>query len=183
MFTHVAQRLASPGPVPFGDLLTTAATWLLVGGAGWAALVGVAALVEAGTDGRFRATAWVGCPPRLRRTVLALAGLALAASPGVASATGPSVPGQRRSVPDHVISVLPVPARPVGAARTDPRVVVRPGDTLWHLAAAGLPAHATAARVCERVVLLHHLNRDVIGPDPDLIRPGQRLVLPRPTTS
>lgn len=172
----------------FDDLLTVIATWLLVGCCCWAALICTAAVVEAATGGRLRATAWVGCPPALRRTVLALAGAALVASPGHAyatSSTSASSPaaGSRRSAPQQVLPVLPVPARPLGAARVGPRIVVRPGDTLWQLAAARLPATATAAHVCEQVERLHHRNRDLIGPDPDLIHPGQRLVVPHPISS
>jgi nucleoid-associated protein YgaU len=60
-------------------------------------------------------------------------------------------------------------------------VVVRPGDTLWDLARAGLPAGADDAAVAGRVREIHDANRAVIGPDPDLIRPHQRLRMPATT--
>ena len=69
-------------------------------------------------------------------------------------------------------------------------VEVRPGDTLWAIAAADLaarqatssPALADVAAYWPRV---YALNRAVIGPDPAVIEPGQRLRLPAtpaPTT-
>ena len=62
-------------------------------------------------------------------------------------------------------------------------VEVRPGDTLWAIAAAALaargptatPALADVAAYWPRV---YALNRAVIGPDPAVIEPGQRLRLP-----
>ena len=60
-----------------------------------------------------------------------------------------------------------------------------PGDSLWALAAADLPDGASVAEVDERWREIHAANRDVIGDDPDLIRPGQQLRLPpgRPSTT
>lgn len=58
-------------------------------------------------------------------------------------------------------------------------VVVRRGDSLWVIAARHLPArtgHAAVARAWPR---WYAANRDVVGSDPDLIRPGQRLRAPR----
>jgi len=95
--------------------------------------------------------------------------------------------------PEPGIAGLPLPDRATGPAHEDPisavvhpharrTVVVRAGDCLWRLAAADLPDRASAARVTARWHAIHRLNAEVIGPDPDLIRPGQRLALPpRPT--
>ena len=57
-------------------------------------------------------------------------------------------------------------------------VVVRPGDTLWAIARADLPRHADEGAIARRVREIHQANRSVIGPDPDLIRPHQRLRMP-----
>ena len=57
-------------------------------------------------------------------------------------------------------------------------VVVEAGDCLWHLAAADLPRDAGPAEIAARWQAIYRLNRAVIGADPDLIHPGQRLVLP-----
>ncbi len=56
-------------------------------------------------------------------------------------------------------------------------LVVRPGDTLWALAEQDLPAPATDRQVSARWRAVYRRNRGVIGPDPDLIRPGQVLKL------
>ncbi len=67
-------------------------------------------------------------------------------------------------------STLSVAAAPKAAARPVSRYAVRPGDTLSGIAArfavrGGWPA-------------LYAANRPLIGPDPDVIRPGTVLVLP-----
>lgn len=61
-------------------------------------------------------------------------------------------------------------------------VVVTPGDTLWSLAGRTLPPGASPQQVERRWREIYAANREVVGADPDLIRPGQRLVLP-PTTA
>jgi resuscitation-promoting factor RpfA len=62
--------------------------------------------------------------------------------------------------------------------RSTDEVVVLRGDTLWAIAARALPADATDADVAAEVQRWHAANADVIGADPDLIRPGQVLVAP-----
>jgi resuscitation-promoting factor RpfA len=57
-------------------------------------------------------------------------------------------------------------------------VVVHRGDTLWDIAARHLGEHATDQDVAEEWPRWYAVNRDLIGGDPDLIRPGQRLVVP-----
>jgi hypothetical protein len=54
---------------------------------------------------------------------------------------------------------------------------VRVGDTLWDIGRALIHSKDDAA-IAAYVQRLHQLNRDVIGDDPDLILPGQRLQLP-----
>lgn len=160
-------------PHDFSELITVPAHWLLVACAAWGALLCAAALVEVATSGRLRATSWVGCPPVLRRVLLAGLGAMLAVAPGPATAFAsprePSTPA----------STLPPPARTLGPTppSTD-RLRVRPGDTLWHLAVVRLSRGASAAEVCQAVERLHRRNSEVIGPDPDLLLPGQLLVVP-----
>lgn len=62
--------------------------------------------------------------------------------------------------------------------RTDAQVVVRRGDTLWDLAAAHLPPGATDTEIATEWQRWYAANRTVIGPDPDLILPGQVLTVP-----
>jgi hypothetical protein len=167
---------ATEGPT-FDDVLVTGAWWLLVGCACWSLLVCAAVTLEAATSGRLRASVWVGCPPSWRRALLAGLGVALATSPchGAAASSGL----RSRDPADHHRAAslpLPVPARPAGAAR--PQVVVGVGDSLWRLAQARLPDAAAHSDVAQLVDRLYSSNRTVIGPDADLIRPGQRLTVP-----
>lgn len=57
-------------------------------------------------------------------------------------------------------------------------VVVRSGDTLWSIAARHLGPDASPEDIAAEWPRWHQANRDLIGPDPDLIRPGQELVAP-----
>jgi nucleoid-associated protein YgaU len=72
---------------------------------------------------------------------------------------------------------------PAAAPAAAPGVVrVEPGDCLWTIAARRLP-HATANRVAVVWPRWWRTNRRVIGADPDLVRPGQRLRPPALTRS
>jgi nucleoid-associated protein YgaU len=57
-------------------------------------------------------------------------------------------------------------------------VVVSVGDTLWEIAAQQLGPQSTIEETAAAWPAIYSLNRDLIGPDPDVIEPGQRLVLP-----
>lgn len=57
-------------------------------------------------------------------------------------------------------------------------VTVRQGDTLWDIAARHLGHQATDTDVAEEWPRWYAANRDLIGPDPDLIQPGQLLLAP-----
>ncbi|GGL85955.1 hypothetical protein GCM10011594_02070 [Nakamurella endophytica] len=69
----------------------------------------------------------------------------------------------------------PMPGRPVVAGAGTGEVVVLRGDTLWAIAARHLPADAGDARIDAEWRRWYVANRDVVGPDPELILPGQRL--------
>jgi nucleoid-associated protein YgaU len=60
--------------------------------------------------------------------------------------------------------------------------VVKPGDSLWELAGAELGPAAADSAVASRWPQWYAANRAVIGPDPDLILPGQVLRIPAPAT-
>ena len=130
----------------------------------WACLVSACVVVEVWRARR------QGRRVRLRQVVLTCCGVALAVPVGQASAD------------DRGLAGLPMPDRAIGPARHHappaPSVVVRPGDCLWHLAARDLPVGATHQQVTTRWRAIYRLNRALIGPDPDVIEPGQRLVLP-----
>ncbi len=82
----------------------------------------------------------------------------------------------------HDLTGLQLPDRPVAAAPSPAAdtaaVVVRRGDTLWAIAARSLPPGASAADIARACARWHAANRDVIGDDPNLIFPMQRLVPP-----
>jgi len=135
----------------------------------WGWLQSMAAVLDAWRGAVVRTRSGV-----VRRCVLTACGVALA--------------GAALSAPAHAdtdpLDGLSLPDRPAGSAHP-PRaraVVVHGGDTLWALAEAGLPRRAGPVAIAARSVRIHRLNRGVIGPDPDLILPGQVLRLPRPTT-
>ena len=121
-----------------------------------------------------------GVPAPLRRVVLAACGVALAG--GLVAGPTHATPGRPHEdrVADPVVLVgLPLPDRPTAPPPVEPTVVVAPGDTLWAIAARTLGPDASAAEIDATWRRLYDLNRAVIGSDPDLIRPAQRLeVLP-----
>lgn len=188
-------------------LLTLAAAvgcWLCYG---WLMLA-VAATVLASLPGRLGAMAGAVADrltPVAARQALRLAlGLAVAAGPaavgagaGVAHAAAPSARTATAS-PD-VLPDLDRPAgqpaldRPAGepveerraGARRDSSpvaagrvVVVRPGDTLWGIAAERLGPAARDCDIAAEWPRWYAANRAEIGPDPDLLMPGQRLRRP-----
>ena len=57
-------------------------------------------------------------------------------------------------------------------------VVVHRGDTLWGIVARHLGSHASDAEVAQAWPRWYAANREVIGDDPDLIKPGQILHAP-----
>ncbi len=79
-----------------------------------------------------------------------------------------------------------VPATPIPVPTTTPAplpdpsraYMVRPGDCLWNIAASQLPANATNATIDRAWRAIYAANRDAIGGDPNLIRPGLALTLP-----
>lgn len=54
---------------------------------------------------------------------------------------------------------------------------VKPGDSLWDIAEKALRTK-DARRIARYWPKLHRLNRDVIGANPNLLQPGQKLRLP-----
>lgn len=56
---------------------------------------------------------------------------------------------------------------------------VRPGDSLWRIAASRLPHGTSDAEITACWRAIYRENRDIIGADPGLIHPGQVLVIPR----
>ena len=127
-----------------------------------------------------------GIPAGVRSALLVLGGAAIAgglASPVVAAGQGPAGPHvlaglrlpERVAVAPAAVAVAPAAVAAPISSPTETAVEVAPGDTLWDIAARRLGAGASWPAI-------YALNRDVIGPDPGVIRPGQRLVLPSGST-
>ncbi|MFJ6418238.1 LysM peptidoglycan-binding domain-containing protein [Paeniglutamicibacter sp. NPDC091659] len=77
----------------------------------------------------------------------------------------------------HRIS-LPLQRLLGGGTRKSQEVVVRPGDTLWSIAARHLDPEATSGDIAESWPRWYAANRELIGPNPDRLAVG--LVLTEP---
>lgn len=201
-FLRVSSLLAADGPasltaLPLDQVLAgLCATALLVGSTwllGSTALVALTRLAGTFAPGssliaRCARAAERSCPAVARAAVVTLLGLtvgtttvgpALAdsghaapgASPGIASLTG-------LPLPDRAVGAGPATSTARAGVESRPReVVVRPGDSLWSIAEGLLGPAADDAEVTAAWHRLHRANRSRVG-DPDLIRPGQHLVVP-----
>ena len=86
--------------------------------------------------------------------------------------------------PGFIPHRVPLPlARLAGATtRTLEEVVVRPGDSLWAIAARHLPSGAGPEDIAAAWPLWFAANRRLIGPDPDRLEVGMVLQVPRPAS-
>lgn len=84
------------------------------------------------------------------------------------------LPAARGHPPQAAVALL---AR---GTEEDHLVTVRQGDTLWSIAAERLPGSPTVEQVVQTWPRWYAANRQLIGPDPDLILPGQQLRAPSP---
>ncbi|MCW2774689.1 MAG: hypothetical protein JWN91_3015 [Nocardioides sp.] len=171
---------APTAPEPsFDRLLVLVCAGAALVAVAWLWLLTTAVVAEAL---RGRPRSMPGVPGPLRRLVLtacgvaALAGLAAPAHASPAEVHRDHTP-QTAAV---VIAGLPLPDRAVASPdRAHPGVVeVRPGDTLWAIAQRELGPQADDAAITARWHEIYEVNRTVIGADPDLIQPAQRLRLP-----
>jgi nucleoid-associated protein YgaU len=185
------------------DVLVASAAGLLAWSVwAWGALgllLTAASAVPGAIGAAAQALLHVALPAGARRSAAVLLGIGLGISaplagvvlPGVASSASAALAVQ--DVPDWPASAqtwTPVPdwpaaGAPAPAATAPPgdRVVVR-GDCLWHIAAdslSGQPGRPPDdAEVAVAVDAWWHANADVIGPDPDVLLPGQVLRAPAP---
>lgn len=168
------------------SLVRGTAAVLLLGCALWWWAATTAVLVGAARGRRLRPR---GCPRWLHRVVLGALGVAVTGGLAMPALAVDGAGAAASSV--EVVRGLPYPDRaevePVARPALSevrrpptPSHVVRPGDTLWTLAARDLSPAASAAEITDRWRLIYRLNRAAIGPDPDLIVPGTSLELPTP---
>jgi nucleoid-associated protein YgaU len=166
--------------------LTLTAGSALPGLAGGAARLAVHVVLPAGA--RRSAALLLGLGLGVAAPVLGVADPALAPVASAAAPAGVDVPDW----PVPAADSAPVPDWPTGTesapeAAADPsgggRVVVR-GDCLWHIAADSLLGELgrlpTEGETATAVHAWWRANADVIGPDPDLLLPGQVLRPPGP---
>lgn len=179
---------SSAGSAQFSDLLVALCAAGLLLALAWLWVVTTVTVGEL-LNGRLR----TGGGATRRLVLLACGAAMLAGASAPASATG----GDGASVlaglslPERSVASTSAPARhpdPPAAATPSPTAVtaghqdnvhvVRPGESLWSIAAS----HTHPSDVDARWRAIWLANRDLIGPDPDLILPGQQLRLPTPPT-
>ena len=157
--------------------------------------------------GLLRGRAGSGRRPRVgavRGVVLAACGVAVLGSTTTAATAAPPAPGLPAVATDadtgpdaprsgrRLLDGLPLPDRATGRLPArEPRAArppvdpgrpdhhrVHPGDCLWTIAALHLGPGATPTEIAAYWRRVHAVNAAVIGPDPDLVHPGQVLQLP-----
>ncbi len=185
-------------------VVTSMLGWLLVG---WLALGLLATLSSElpGGTGRLAGRAAKVLLPATLRQLVALSlgvGLVTGAAPAAladdtrgrpapsesvdwpvrpsATPQGPTAPrpAEPTGTADRHGAADPTGSGPADAGQRGGTVQVRAGDCLWTLAADRLPPGASDARIAGAVLDWYSRNRTVIGPDPDLILPGQQLIPP-----
>lgn len=177
-----------PDLVTGGCALTLAACWL------WAVVAAGAVALDAVRTAHGRtscASARVRSPRLVHVVVLTVLGLGYGAAPVLADPAGDAVPPpDRLAAIERLLPIgtgLPLPDRRLGPAGdhapadSPARQAVHrvgPGDSLWSIARGLLGPTAGAAEVDAAWRRLAATNRDVVGDDPDLIRPGQTLRVP-----
>ena len=169
----------------FEDLLVAIAAATLVACLGWLWVI-TTATVAGLLNGR-------SCEARglTRHLVLMACGIAV-----VAGVSGPALASSGSG--ETTLAGLPLPDRAVADAPKEPwtgrsqaqardqaqarstndlgdLITVRAGDSLWSIARAELGPGAGDREIDTRWRALYAANRSEIGPDPDLVRPGQRL--------
>jgi resuscitation-promoting factor RpfA len=184
-----------------GALLWLTALWLMLG-----LLVTLASRLAGRPDGLLEALSRRITPALIRRLVTTATGASLVFTPTTAigapmaprallttigaampgSPTGPSVTSSRAaetapSLPLETTPLLPAestPGPPLDPAPPAGTVLVKPGDSLWRITAQRLGPSATDGQIAVGWPYWYWANRQVIGRDPNLLRPGERLAVP-----
>ncbi|WP_298756531.1 LysM peptidoglycan-binding domain-containing protein [uncultured Nocardioides sp.] len=185
----VAADLRVAGDADLETWLVAVAAAALVLAACWAsAVTGVVCLQVA----RRAPVPRAGVPAPVRRLLLRACGVAVAGglAGGLVLTPAGATPGSLERERPTPAATPSAPAAPSASsapasAPADRVVVVRPGDSLWRIAEAELLRRTgRAASVADVAALwprIHAANRALVGPDPDLVRPGVPLTMPAPS--
>lgn len=183
-----------------GSLTLLLAAWLAVG----IAVTALATATSGRSGARVRRMAQRLTPGVLGQLTALVLGVGLTVSCVPPGANSPTAPAERVSVVALDPRFLPnaaapdpgwVPTPPTVRPQPDPTVLLGPGaasrpapretrhvvtrgESLWSIAAAHLPSSASDREIAHAWPQWYAVNRDVIGPDPDLILPGQVLRAP-----
>jgi hypothetical protein len=188
------------GPDALLVVLAAAVAWLVwLWGAAGLLLTALSALP--GLPGRLAALVAAAVLPENARRAAALAlGLSLGVTAPLAVGGARSAPAPAATTVHPAAAAAPLPDWPAAAAvpdwPADPAAsghpgdrpgdhVVAPGDCLWDVARTWLDAGdggrtATDGETARAVSAWWQANAEVIGPDPDLLLPGQVLHPPAP---
>jgi hypothetical protein len=191
---------AAKHPSVLSNQLAGGCAVLGIGVYSWIGLVVVISLAEhlGGSVGRLaRGCACLVAPAAWRHSIRLACGAAAVAVPAAGLVAAQASADTVTSSPHGHASVfmagssnhsgirldgLPMPDRPAGvplvAQGRARQVIVRPGDTLWQIAARHLGPAATEAQVAADWPRWYAANRLVIGDDPGLITPGTVLHAP-----
>ena len=106
------------------------------------------------------------------------------AGPRPPEATAPKGTEAELLSPGFIPHRVPLPLARLAGGTTRPpeEVVVRPGDSLWAIAARHLPSSAGPEEIAAAWPLWFAANRRLIGPDPDKLEVGVVLQAPRPAS-
>ena len=173
------EALRQAGPPATLESLVTAG--VLLGGAAAATGVAGATLIAFAQSllGR-RPRAAGALPAPLQRFLLGATVVAIAAGAAVPANAEEAYPGWAPAV----ISPTPVGTQAAASEGPSPAVhVVARGESLWRIAAEQLGPDASDAAISAAWRAIYQANRDLIGDDPGLILPGQRLSIPQELAS
>jgi hypothetical protein len=99
--------------------------------------------------------------------------------PPIPTPSLPMSPAPDPPASDHARAAIPAPDP--STLQTD--VLVRPGDSLWLIAAQRLGPDCSEAEIADAWPRWYAANERAIGPDPSVIQPGQVLHAPSDVTS
>jgi hypothetical protein len=99
--------------------------------------------------------------------------------PPIPTPSLPMSPTPDPSVADHARAAIPAP----DPSTLEADVLVRPGDSLWLIAAQRLGPDCSEAEIADAWPRWYAANERAIGPDPSVIQPGHVLHAPSDLTS